>query len=66
MLQSEFQRESDISSYARYIDKRADPVGHGAGVSMMGRGREHESQVNARMAMFTLTALNGILGLLEA
>lgn len=67
LLQAEFQRSSDISSYSRYIDDAASRGdGGGDSTSMMARTREVEAKANARMATFTKEALTGILNLLEA
>ena len=66
LLQSEFQRSADIATYARYIDDRAQGLQHENPTSMMDRTHERETEANKRMAVFTNTALSGILSLLEA
>ena len=65
LLQSEFQRQTDISKYGNYISSASNIPSNETGVSMMGRSREIEAKVNARMAEFTNMALTGILNLLE-
>ena len=66
LLQSEFQRSTDIAKYGNYIASSANTPSQDTGVSMMDRSREVEAKVNARMAQFTHLALTGILNLLEA
>ena len=66
LLQSEFQRSTDIAKYGNYIASSANTPSQETGVSMMDRTREVEAKMNARMAQFTHLALTGILNLLEA
>ena len=66
LLQSEYQRSTDIAKYGNFITSSANAPSSDTGVSMMGRSREIEAKVNARMAEFTHLALTGILNLLEA
>lgn len=65
LLQSEYQRTADITTYSQYISDRTDPPAESP-VSMMSRTREQETKANQRMAQFTNLALTGILNLLEA
>ena len=49
LLKSEYQRTTDISTYAQYISSRADGP-ESDGTTMMGRNREQEAAHNKRMA----------------
>lgn len=66
LLQQEYQRSADIATYSKYISDRAEGGSSEDPTSMMNRNREAEERNNARMAVFTHTALTGILNLLEA
>ena len=49
LLQSEYQRSSDIANYSQYVD-RADGSATADSATMMGRTRETEAKANGRMA----------------
>lgn len=65
LLQSEFQRSTDISTYADFVTKHPQPVISDAG-DIVGKSQEKEEHSIKQMEHFSLIGLNGILALLEA
>ena len=65
LLQGEFQRYTDISTYAHYVSQKVEQ-NMPESSPMLSKTRETERLANKRMQDFTLLALSGILNLLES
>lgn len=66
LLQSEFQRTTDISTYASFISSHAERGQDPLAFDIVDHKGDKEQDAIRKMEHFTLVALNGILTLLEA